>query len=617
MSDAAHPADDRPDQPDAAEQLRRFTATLGRAQQLMLEQWASEAPRLATASAPLAQTWLADWTAAMQAMLAEPQRMAEIQARWWAQSLDLWNSFLKGDPVSPVEAEADRDRRFKGELWRSQPVFDLVRQSYLLTARTMLEAAGGAHALDEGTRGRVLFQLRQLLDAMSPANFAALNPEVIDQAVRTGGESILKGLEHMIADLEKGRLTMVDEQAFEIGRNIAATPGRVVFETPLFQLIQYAPTTEQVFEIPLVIFPPWINKFYILDLTPEKSFVRWAVDQGLSVFMVSWRNPGPEFRDATLDTYVIGGLLRALDEVLALTGAPAAHTIGYCVAGTTLATMLGWLAATGGQEKVRSATFFTAQVDFSDPGELKLFIDDAQLQLAQALASDRGYFDGRYMAATFNTLRANDLIWSYVVNNYLLGKEYMAFDLLFWNSDATNVPARWHASYLADFYRDNRLVRGELRVAGVPVNLEAVTVPAYVQAGREDHIAPARSVMKLKDHWGGPLRFVLAGSGHIAGVVNPPSAGKYGYWLLEGAPPDSLEAFEAAATHHKGSWWPDWIAWLAPMSGARVPARVPPEGLEAAPGRYVGETVADVEARLEAAGGPALPPADPPPASAA
>jgi polyhydroxyalkanoate synthase len=585
---------------DAAGQLRRFTWTLGRAQQLMLEQWSAQAPGVAPVGAKLAQDWVADWSAAMRAILSDPQRVAEIQSRWWAQSLDLWNSFLAGDPVSPVEAEADRDKRFKGELWRTQPVFDLLRQSYLLTARAVLETAGGARGLDEETRGRVLFQLRQVLDTMSPSNFAALNPEVLDTAARTGGESILKGLEHMIADLEKGRLTMVDESAFEVGRNIAATPGRVVFETPLFQLIHYAPTTPMVREIPLLIFPPWINKFYILDLTPEKSFVRWAVDQGLSVFMVSWRNPGSEFRDATLDTYVLDGLLRAIDEVLALTQAPATHTIGYCVAGTTLAAALGYLDATGSAHKVRSATFFTAQVDFTDPGELKLLVDDAQLELAKALAADRGYFDGRYMAATFNALRANDLIWSYVVNNYLLGKEYMAFDLLYWNSDATNVPAKWHAAYLADFYRDNRLVHGEIAIGGVPVDLRRVRTPAYVQAGREDHIAPARSVLRMKDSWGGPLRFVLAGSGHIAGVVNPPSANKYGYWLLEGALPDTPEAFEAAATPHKGSWWPDWIAWLDPHSGGSVPARAPADGIEAAPGRYVRESVSDVEARAAA-----------------
>lgn len=601
---------DPPAATDAAEQLRRLSWTLGRAQQLLLEQWAEIAPSMAAVGDKLAKGWIDDWSAAMRAMLAEPQRLAELQARWWAQSMDLWTSFLAGDPVSPVEADADRDKRFKGELWRTQPVFDLLRQSYLLTARTLLEAAGGTHGLDESTRARVLFRLRQLLDSMSPSNFAALNPEVLKEAARTGGESILRGLEHMIADLEKGRLTMVDETAFEVGRNIAATPGRVVFESPLFQLIQYSPATEQVFEIPLLIFPPWINKYYILDLTPEKSFVRWAVEQGLSVFMVSWRNPGSEFRDATLDTYVIDGLLRALDEVLALTGAPAAHCIGYCVAGTTLAAALGYLQATGNAAKVRTATFFTAQVDFTDPGELKLFIDDAQLELAGAIAAERGYFDGRYMAATFNVLRANDLIWSYVVNNYLLGKEYMAFDLLYWNSDATNVPARWHAGYLRDFYRDNRLVKGDIRVGGVAVVLKAVPTPAYVQAGRDDHIAPARSVYRLKDNWGGPIRFVLAGSGHIAGVVNPPSANKYGYWLLEGALPDTLEAFEAAATQHKGSWWPDWLAWLAPASGPMVPARVPAEGIEAAPGRYVRESIADIEAR-EGAKAAALPVAHP------
>jgi polyhydroxyalkanoate synthase len=367
----------------------------------------------------------------------------------------------------------------------------------------------------------------------------------------------------------------------------------VIHETPLYQLIHYAPSTETVLETPLLIFPPWINRFYILDLSPEKSFVKWAVDQGLSVFLVSWKSADASMKDLVWDDYILKGQIDAIDTVRGLLDVPSVHTIGYCVAGTTLAATLALLAARGEADKVASATFFTAQVDFSEAGDLTLFVDDEQMRLVDQLSAG-GFLDGRYMAATFNLLRGRDLIWNYVVNNYLLGQDYPPFDLLHWNGDTTNLPAKWHRDYLTQLYRDNLLVvPGAVSVDGTPIDLSRIKTPAYVQAGKEDHIAPLESVWKLTGHLTGPVRFLLAGSGHIAGVINPPAAMKYQYWACDEAQPD-LDTFLAAAKETKGSWWPDWRGWLDTIGAETVPAtgaRIPGEGaltaIEDAPGRYV------------------------------
>jgi polyhydroxyalkanoate synthase len=429
---------------------------------------------------------------------------------------------------------------------------------------------------------------------MAPSNFAATNPLVIERALETKGESLLKGLENMLRDLSRGQLTHTDPEAFEIGRNIAVTPGKVVKRTPLYELIQYSPTTSEVHETPLIIFPPWINRYYILDLNPKKSFIRWAVEQGLTVFVVSWKSADETLRDTTLDDYVLKGQVDAIDTVRDLIGVPSVHVIGYCVAGTTLACTLALLAARGEADKVASATFFTAQVDFSEAGDLNLFVSDEMLQMIEQASAEKGYMDGRYMAATFNMLRGRDLIWSYVANNYLLGEDYPPFDLLHWNGDTTNLPAKWHQAYLRDFYKDNKLVRpGGITVDGTPIDLRKVETPTYVQSGREDHIAPARSVWKITEHFRGPLRFVLAGSGHIAGVVNPPEAEKYQYWTND-EKVGTLDEFLAGATETKGSWWPDWIKWIGargekkvPAKGARVPGKGKLKAIEDAPGSYV------------------------------
>jgi len=398
----------------------------------------------------------------------------------------------------------------------------------------------------------------------------------------------------MLKDIAAGQLTQTKSGVFEVGRNLATTPGKVVKQTPLYQLIQYTPTTDTVLKTPVVIFPPWINRFYILDLTPEKSFVKWCVDQGISLFMVSWKSADESIADVRLDDYVLNGQIDAIDTIRDVLGVDAVHTIGYCVAGTTLAATLGYLHAHKDAAKVKSTTFFTAQVDFSEAGDLKLFLGDETMGLLTQLTAEKGFLDGRYMAATFNLLRGRDLIWSYVVNNYLLGEEPAPFDLLHWNSDTTNLPAGWHRDYLESLYKGNKLAeKGGISVAGTPIDIDSVKTPTYVQAGREDHIAPPQSVWKIMGHFSGPKRFVLAGSGHIAGVVNPPAAQKYQYWIND-RPCGTLEDFIEGATEHKGSWWPDWLEWLKAQDAGTVKAeraRVPGKGklkaIEDAPGSYV------------------------------
>jgi polyhydroxyalkanoate synthase len=571
------------------EEMQHWTGVMGRAQQMMLEHVA-KAMGEAPAPDPKAASQL-PW----MNLFGDPAKLAEAQIGLWTEGLNIWQRAL-GMEAAPtaIEEQADKDRRFAAKAWKDNPLFDMIRQSYLLVSERLLGSVDAIEGVDEKQRERLRFMTRNFVDAMSPSNFLATNPVVLERAVETKGESLLKGLGHMLDDLSKGQLTHTDPEAFEVGRNIAVTPGKVVKRTPLYELIQYSPTTDEVYETPLVIFPPWINRFYILDLNPKKSFIRWAVDQGLTVFMVSWKSADETMRDTILDDYVLKGQVDAIDTVRELIGVPSVHVIGYCVAGTTLAATLALLEARDEADKVASATFFTAQVDFSEAGDLNLFVDDGTLQLVDQIAADKGYLDGRYMAATFNLLRGRDLIWNYVTNNYLLGEDYPPFDLLHWNSDVTRLPATWHRNYLRDFYRDNKLVlAGELKVDGTPIDIHIVRTPSYVQAGREDHIAPAASVWKITHYFQGPMRFVLAGSGHIAGVVNPPEAQKYQYWTNE-EKVATLEQFVAGATEHKGSWWPDWHAWIEAQGAAKVPAegaRIPGKGklkaIEDAPGSYV------------------------------
>lgn len=574
------------------EEMQHWTWVMGRAQQMMMEHVAKSVGELPKAEAS-AMSAAANWP--MMNMFPDAAKLARQQMEMWSEGLAIWQRALgqhSGDPE--LEAKADKDRRFNAPQWRDNPMFDMIRQSYLLVSDRLLGGVDAIEGLDEKQREKLRFMTKSFVDAMAPSNFALTNPLVIEKAVETKGESLLKGLEHMLRDVSKGQLTHTDPEAFEVGRNIAVTPGKVVKRTPLYELIQYGSTTDTVLATPLIIFPPWINRFYILDLNPKKSFIRWAVEQGLTVFMVSWKSADESLAETTLDDYVLRGQVDAIDTVRELLGVGQVHAIGYCVAGTTLASTLALLEARGEGSKVRSATFFTAQVDFSEAGDLNLFVADETLQLIDQMTADKGYLDGRYMAATFNMLRGRDLIWNYVGNNYLMGEDYPPFDLLHWNGDTTNLPAKWHHAYLRDFYRDNKLVKpGGITIDGTPINLGIVKTPTYVQAGREDHIAPAHSVWKITHHFRGPLRFVLAGSGHIAGVVNPPEAQKYQYWTNE-AKAATLEEFIAGATETKGSWWPDWLRWIEQQDPARVPAkkaRVPGQGklkaIEDAPGSYV------------------------------
>ena len=529
---------------------------------------------------------------------ALPMARPETQQKLWADGLALWQSVLgqygmDGKPTADAPELPRKDRRFADPKWREQPFFALVHQTYLMLAEQVLALAESAAGADPHQRDQLRCAARTLVEALSPANFALTNPLVLDRAIATKGQSLAKGMQHLLADLKRGQLTHVDPQAFRLGENLATTPGKVVYQTPLFQLIQYSPTTDKVLETPLVIFPPWINRFYILDLTPEKSFIRWAVEQGITVFVVSWKSADETMADLTWDDY-IRAQIEAIDTVRARLGVKAVHTIGYCVAGTTLAATLAVLARRDEADKVKSATFFTAQVDFEQSGELKVFIDDQQLKMVEQLADEHGYLDGRHMATTFNLLRGNDLIWNYVVKNYLLGDDYPAFDLLHWNGDVTNLPAKWHRAYLTDLYRDNKLVVPDaLSADGTPIDLTRITTPAFVQAGREDHIAPAASVWQIMHHLRGPKTFLLAGSGHIAGVVNPPSARKYQYWTNP-AEAESLAEFISGATETPGSWWPHWLEWLhgqdhaeVPAKGKRVPGGKGDTVIEDAPGSYV------------------------------
>lgn len=563
------------------EELQHWTWVLGRAQQMMLEHGLAVMQSPETGGVPV---------------IPGINDSATIQRAqdFWADSIRLWQRMIDPAHAETVEEapEHARDKRFQDPRWRENPLFDWIRQSYFLISDHMLRGIDALDGVEGKQKEQLRFAARGFLDAMSPSNFPVTNPLVLDKTIETGGENLLKGLQNMLADLARGQLTHTDPDAFELGRNLATTPGKVVKRTPLYELIQYSPATEQVLAVPLVIFPPWINRFYILDLTPEKSFIRWAVEQGVTVFMVSWKSADADMKDVVWDDYV-GAQIDAIDTIREALDVESVNAIGYCVAGTTLAATLAVLAAKNEADKVKSATFFTAQVDFANAGELMHFIDDDQLALVRSLSPD-GFLDGRYMALTFNLLRGRDLIWNYVTNNYLLGQDYVPFDLLHWNGDTTNLPAKWHMSYLTDLYRDNLLVKpGALSVDGTPVDLTRVKTPAYVQAGREDHIAPAESVWNITHHFAGPMKFVLAGSGHIAGVVNPPSLQKYQYWLNP-RPVETFAEFVAGATEARGSWWPDWLGWLREQDdrvvdakGARKPGEGKVEAIGDAPGRYV------------------------------
>jgi len=527
-------------------------------------------------------------------MLMDPSALAAASFNFWMDSMRLWqSSWLKmlGQDAPPVAQPAKGDARFKDQEWSDNFLFDYIKQSYLIAARHIQHAVAGVQGLPEDSEKKIAFFTRQYVDALAPSNFAATNPQVLRETLSSGGQNLIKGLNNLLADIEKGegqlRISMTDEKAFQLGKNVATTPGKVVFQNELLQLIQYAPSTPEVFRRPLLILPPWINKFYILDLREKNSFIKWAVDQGHTVFVVSWVNPDAKLAAKGFDDYLTEGAIAAMDAVRDATGEDKLNVIGYCLGGTLLGTALAWLAAKG-DERVGCATFFVSLLDFSQPGELGVFIDEAQVENLERRMNERGYLEGSEMASTFNLLRSNDLVWSFVINNYLMGKDPFPFDLLYWNSDSTRMPARMHSFYLRNMYLKNRLgVPGGLELAGVSMDLSKVKLPAYFISTAEDHIAPWKTTYKGAKYLGGPVRFVLGGSGHIAGIVNPPAAKKYQYWTNEGLP-GTADEWLASATAHPGSWWEDWQRWMeAQNGGERVPARIPANALEDAPGSYV------------------------------
>ena len=526
-------------------------------------------------------------------LMANPAKLMQAQIGFWQDYLTLWGNTarrLMGEPAPAVIAEDQKDKRFKDEAWRDNEVFDFIRQSYLLSARYMQGLVHDAEGMDEKTAQKVDFYTRQFVDAMSPTNFVMTNPEVLRRTAETGGENLLKGLSNLLTDLERGqgnlRIRMTDESKFKVGENIAVTPGKVVYQNDLMQLIQYTPTTEKVLKRPLLILPPWINKYYILDLRPKNSFIRWAVDQGHTVFVVSWVNPDERLAEKGFEDYMLEGPYAALDAIEKATGEKAVNAIGYCLGGTLLSATLAHMAVKR-DTRIKCATFFTTMVDFTEAGELGVFIDEEQLKALEAKMQKRGFLEGREMATTFNMLRANDLIWSFVVNNYLLGQDPFPFDLLYWNDDSTRMPARMHSFYLRRMYQQNHLIKpGGIELLGVKLDLRKIKLPTYILSTREDHIAPWASTYRATQTYAGDIRFVLAASGHIAGVVNPPDAGKYSHWVNTELPADP-EAWLAGATELAGSWWPDWQRWVSGQDPAQVPARPPKNAIEDAPGSYV------------------------------
>ena len=536
-------------------------------------------------------------TEVMGRLAAQPDRLMRAQGDLFARYLDLWQSAARrmgGEAADPVASPARGDKRFADPDWAANPVFDVIKQSYLLTANWMNGLVADVEGVDPMVKRRVEFFMKMLTDAFSPSNFLASNPAALREVMATGGESLVRGMQNFAADLDRGggqlSIAQTDYEMFKIGENVATAPGKVVFRNEIIELLQFSPTTESVCEIPLLIFPPWINKFYILDLRPENSMIRWLSAQGITVFVASWVNPDATLSARTFEDYMREGIYAATEAVMTQCGVEQVNTVGYCIGGTLLSSTLAHMAAKN-DTRIASATFFAAQQDFSEAGDLLLFTNEDWLgDLEKKMDEGGGVLSGQTMADTFNALRANDLIWSFFVNNYLLGKEPKPFDLLFWNSDQTRMPKTLHMYYLRKFYGENALAKGELVLDNVRLDLSTVKTPIYVQSSKEDHIAPARSVYKGAKLFGGPVTFTLAGSGHIAGVINAPVANKYQHWTND-ALPDSLEGWQAGAKETPGSWWPHWIVWLKAKSGGQVPARDPAKGklkvLGDAPGTYV------------------------------
>ncbi len=526
-------------------------------------------------------------------LIANPGQLLQAQIGFWQDYMTLWQNTTRrmlGIDAEPVITSDPADKRFKDSAWNDSEVFDFIKQSYLLSARYFQDVVRHVDGLDAKTAQKVDFYTRQFVDAMSPSNFVLTNPEVLRRTAESGGENLIKGLNNLLNDLERGRgrlsIRMTDMDAFKLGENIAVSPGGVVYQNDLMQLLQYTPATDQVLQRPLLIVPPWINKFYILDLRAKNSFIRWAVAQGHSVFVISWVNPDERLAGEGFDNYMQQGVVEAVEAIARITGQEQINAIGYCLGGTLLATTLAWMARRQ-DHRIASATFLATMLDFTEVGELGVFIDEEQITLLEEKMHRHGYLEGEEMATTFNMLRANDLIWSFVVNNYLLGNEPFPFDLLYWNADSTRMPERMHSFYLRKMYQQNELIVPDaLSLLGEPIDLHQIAIPTYFLSTREDHIAPWRSTYRGARLMAGDTRFVLAASGHIAGVVNPPDSGKYSHWINSELPASADDWF-AGATEMAGSWWPDWNRWVSALAPQLVPARAPIDPIEPAPGSYV------------------------------
>ncbi len=529
--------------------------------------------------------------------LADPQRALELQSRLGKAYLELWAHAAKrlaGENPPPVAEPGPRDKRFADPEWSSNQFFDFLKQAYLVSVQWADRMIKDSEGLDPLTAQKADFYMRQIVNAVAPSNFVLTNPELWRATFASNAENLVRGMQMLAEDVAAGggdlKIRQSDLATFEVGRNLALTPGKVIFENDLMQLIQYAPATKSVLKRPVLIVPPWINKYYVLDLTPDKSFIKWCVDQGLTVFLISWVNPDKRLANKGFEDYAREGPLAALDVIKRATGESKVHAIGYCVGGTLLAVTLAHMAARRDQ-RVTSATFFAAQVDFTYSGDLKVFAGEEQIESLERHMAERGYLEGRKMTNAFNLLRSNDLIWPYVINTYFKGTAPVPFDLLYWNSDATRMPAANHSFYLRNCYLQNKLSKGEMVIGGKALDLKKIKLPVYNLATREDHIAPAKSVLLGSKFFGGPVRFVLSGSGHVAGVVNPPDKKKYQYWTGPQPAGADLDKWLAKAKEHPGSWWNDWLAWLKRHDPAQVKARVPGGGklkpIEDAPGRYV------------------------------
>jgi polyhydroxyalkanoate synthase subunit PhaC len=568
--------------------------SIARQSQILMQRFVSNQADATTLGMADTSTLGFDFFDLMTRMMSDPAPVAKAQIDLLNESMAVWQKTAERMwSMHAPETELPKDKRFRHPGWSENAIFSFIKESYLVAAKSVLSTVRDVKGVDAASARKVDFYTRQFVDAISPSNFVTTNPEVLTATLESGGQNLLRGLENLLSDLGRGdgrlSITMSDMKAYRLGENIATTPGKIIYQNNLMQLIQYTPSTPSVRKRPLLIVPPWINKFYVLDLQPKNSLIKWAVDQGHTVFVISWVNPDEKLADKSFEDYMMEGPLSALDAIERATGERRVNTIGYCLGGTLLASTAAYLAAND-DDRVASATYFVTLVDFTDVGDMAVFIDNEQLNSLERRMQERGYLDAQDMATSFNMLRANDLIWSFVVNNYLLGKEQLPFDLLFWNSDSTRMPAAMHSFYLRRMYQENLLAKpGGLTLAGTPIDLTKITIPSFILATREDHIAPWKTTYAATRLYSGPVKFVLSASGHMAGVISAPGS-KYGHWTNDSLPSNPDDWF-SGATSHQGSWWPVWDEWISRLDEERVTAREPGGGMlpviEDAPGSYV------------------------------